>query len=218
MMKKTEYATYKITGGVYLVVDPAKNRTRLMSSLRQALENGVKVLQIWNHWPPDFSTEEKKVLSNEIVDLAEDFGVPVLINEEWELLKTTRLHGVHFDELPADIDRIKKELNRSILLGVTCSNNLEIIDWANRHQADYISFCSMFPSVSAGSCEIVRPETVQKARERTQLPLFVSGGVTPQNLRGLIKLGIHGVAVISGILSSESPDKATLEYKQALLN
>lgn len=218
MMKEPGNISHKITGGVYLVLDPAMEREKLMDTLHQALKGGVQVLQIWNHWPSNFTMKQKAELTDKIVNLAEEYGAPVLINEEWELLKTTRLHGLHFDKIPPDISHIKTSLSRPFLLGVTCSNNLDVIEWANRHQADYISFCSMFPSVSAGNCEIVRPETVQKARERTRLPLFVSGGVTPQNLRELTSLGINGVAVISGILGSESPEKTTANYKKALHN
>jgi thiamine-phosphate pyrophosphorylase len=216
MMKESRSSIRKITGGVYLVLNPAMDRSKMMHTLQQALEGGVDVLQIWNNWPRGFSSHEKEILANDIVNLAENFEVPVLINQEWEMLKNTRLHGVHFDEIPPDFGHIKKELTRPFLQGVTCSNNLEVIDWANRFEVDYISFCSMYPSKSAGNCEIVRPETVHKAREYTHLPLFVSGGVTPQNLLPLKKLGIDGVAVISGILDSHDPCKAAADYRKAL--
>ncbi len=218
MMKESRSMLRKITGGVYLVLNPAMDRSKIMHTLQQALEGGVDVLQIWNNWPRGFSSNEKEMLADEIVSLAENYEVPVLINQEWEMLKSTRLHGVHFDEIPPDFEYLKKELARPFLQGVTCSNNLEVIYWANRHEAGYISFCSMFPSKSARNCEIVRPETVHKAREHTQLPLFVSGGVTPQNLQQLKKLGIDGVAVISGILNSQDPRKAVTDYKKALQN
>src|SRR5690625_5325503 len=74
--------------------------------------------------------------------LARPYGSPVLINEEWELLKTTDLDGVHFDKVPADIGKIREALHRDFILGITCSNDLEIIRWANQKRADYISFCS----------------------------------------------------------------------------
>ena len=216
MMSESNTKLHTITGGVYLVLDPAMDRQKLMKALQQALEGGADVLQVWNNWPRGFTIHQKERLVNKIVSLAENCGVPVLINQEWELLKTTRLHGVHFDEIPPDFGLIKRTIDRPFLVGITSSNNLDVIHWANHHQADYISFCSMFPSESAGNCEIVRPETVQEARKRTRLPLFVSGGVTPQNLAEFTGFGINGVAVISGILGSEDPSKAVADYKNAL--
>lgn len=208
----------KITGGVYLVLDPSINKTELLEKLEQSLEGGVKIIQIWNHWPESFSQSDKEGLIDLILDLTKKFSVPVLINEDWKLLKETDLEGIHFDEIPKDFEQIQDEIQREFISGITCSNDLEIIQWADDHDFDYISFCSMFPSASVDSCEIVRPETVQKAREITDLPLFVSGGITPKNLSELDKLAFQGVAVISGILSSDSPRESAYEYIQTLKN
>lgn len=206
----------EISGGIYLVLDPSMNKTELLEKLKKALDGGVDAVQIWNHWPQDFSRSEEIELIEEITEVAKHFKVPVLINNDWKLLKETDLDGVHFDEIPKDIEQIKDEINREFISGITCSNDLEIIQWADENDFDYVSFCSMFPSSSVDSCEIVRPETVQKAREITDLPIFVSGGITLENLSELKDLDFQGIAVISGILSSESPQKSTAEYREKL--
>lgn len=210
MMKK------EITGGIYLVLDPSMDKTELLEKLEQALDGGVQIIQIWNHWPDSFSQADKAKLVDEILDLTKSYNAPVLVNNDWKLLKETGLDGVHFDEIPDNFERIQGEIQREFISGITCSNNLEIIRWADEHDFNYISFCSMFPSSSVDSCEIVRPETIRKAREITDLPLFVSGGITPKNLSELEGLDFQGVAVISGILSSDSPEESAYEYKQRL--
>ena len=208
----------EITGGIYLVLDPSIHRTELLEKLEQALKGGVGIVQIWNHWPESFSQSNKKRLIEEILNLTKMYSAPVLINDDWKLLKETELDGVHFDEIPEDFDRIRDDIQREFISGITCSNDLEVIQWADVHVFDYISFCSMFPSNSVDSCEIVRPETVKKSRRITDLPLFVSGGITPGNLSDLEGLDFQGVAVISGILSSDSPRESVYEYKQKLKN
>lgn len=208
----------KITGGIYLVLDPSIKRTELLEKLKQSLNGGVDIIQIWNHWPESISHSGKVKLIEEILDLTKEYNVPVLMNNDWKLLKKTTLDGVHFDEIPKDFKQIQADIHREFISGITCSNNLEIIRWADEHEFDYISFCSMFPSKSVDSCEIVRPETVQKAREITDLPLFVSGGITLKNISKLDDLDFQGIAVISGILSSDSPSKSAFKYKQKLNN
>lgn len=208
----------KIRGGVYLVVDPAMEEKVLLEKVAQALEGGVQVLQIWNHWPVDFTSADKQRLVEEMIKISSPFDVPVLINEAWELLRHTALDGVHFDSIPADYQQIKKEIGRTIISGITCSNDLEVIHWAEEQGFDYVSFCSMFPSSSVDSCEIVRPETIQKAREITQMPLFLSGGITSHNLETFSTLDFNGVAVISGILSADSPKASAILYQNALQN
>lgn len=206
----------EISGGIYLVLDPSINKKELLEKLEQALNGGVDIIQIWNHWPNSFSEADKEELVEEIIDRTKKDSIPVLINDDWKLLKVTGLDGVHFDEIPEDFEQIQNEIRRGFISGITCSNDLEVIQWADDHDFDYISFCSMFPSSSVDSCDIVRPETVQRAREITDLPLFVSGGITPNNLSELDDLDFQGIAVISGILSSESPRESACKYKQKL--
>lgn len=202
--------------GIYLVVDPSVEHVVVLEKVRQALEGGVGILQVWNNWAEDISKEEKEALINDILSTADEFDVPVLINDEWELLKTTGLEGVHFDAVPQDFEVIKEEIGRDFIAGITCSNDLEVVRWADENGFDYVSFCAMFPSPSVGSCEIVSPETVRKARQLTDLPLFLSGGITPEKIREMDGLDFNGVAVISGILNADIPKHKTSEYQRAL--
>ena len=209
-------ANKKVAGGIYLVIDPAMELDILLKKLSSAMSSGIDVLQIWNNWPEGI---DKVSFIKKISDLTNSYQIPLLINQEWALLEqTTDLHGVHFDHYPSDLSIIKKKIGREIIIGVTCSGNLETVALAQENQLDYISFCSMFPSRSAGSCEIVLPETVKQAREICGLPFFISGGITPENARALkAQIPFNGVAVISGILNAENPGKSTKQYQKALL-
>ncbi|MDZ7683410.1 MAG: thiamine phosphate synthase [Fodinibius sp.] len=133
-----------------------------------------------------------------------------------ELLKDTPADGLHFDSVPNNYEEIKNEVDRDFIAGITCSNDLEIVEWAEENGFDYVSFCAMFPSPSVDSCEIVTPETVRKARQITDMPLFLSGGITPEKIGELDGLDFNGVAVISGILKDDEPREKALNYNQAL--
>src|SRR5690606_31868124 len=104
-MKKRE-----ITGGLYLVLDPSMECSVLFYGLKEALEGGVQFLQIWNNWPADFDRNKKKHFIEAVVEIAKDYPVPILINEEWELLLDGVLSGVHFDKIPEDFTGIKEKL------------------------------------------------------------------------------------------------------------
>jgi len=119
---------------------------------------------------------------------------------------------------PEGRDHIMKEIDRLFITGLTCGNDTKRFEWAVTHGIDYISFCAVFPSPSAGSCELVRLETIRKVRKITSMPIFASGGVRPDNVNRLLDLGIDGVAVISGILNDEHPEKTARRYKEVLGN
>lgn len=205
-----------ISGGLYLVLDPAKDISVLIEKLKQALEGGTEIVQIWNNWRDHHSFADKEQIIQNVLNEARKYKVTALINEEWQWLKRTNLDGVHFDSFPADIERIREEVSRDFIAGVTCSNDLEVVRKAEEHSLDYVSFCAMFPSSSVDSCEIVRPETVRKARAMTNMPLFLSGGITSHNMEELRELDFDGVAVISGIMSADSPAEAATQYKNSL--
>lgn len=207
----------KELNGLYLVVDPSMDYKVLLKKIEESLEGGVEILQIWNHWPDGMSMYDKEQLITYIIEMAGKYDVPVLINDDWELLQNTDLDGVHFDSIPYDIDKIRQKVGRDFIVGITCSNDLEVVKWAEENSFDYVSFCAMYPSPSVGSCEIVRPETVHKAREITDMPLFLSGGITPEKIDGLEGLEFNGVAVISGILNDDEPKEKARNYNQALI-
>lgn len=204
-----------ITGGVYLVIDPARKAQGLFRAVEQALRGGVDILQVWNHWLPG---QDKRAFVAQVCAMAHARQVPVLINEEQELLQGTGLDGIHFDEPPAGLQALRRSAGRPLIMGLTCGNDLERVRLAIREGFDYLSFCAMFPSRSAGSCELVRPETVRAARELGRLPIFVSGGITPGNLVSLAATGLDGVAVISGILDAPDPEAMVRQYKQSIYN
>lgn len=201
-----------IRGGLYLVIDPAKGLEKVLPAVQQAIAGGVDVIQVWGHWQPG---QQQITLIEAVCQAAHPHHIPVLINEDWSLMCDTLLDGIHFDEIPENLPYIKQEVGRPFLCGITCGNDLQKVQWAVDNGMDYVSFCSMFPSGTANSCELVRLETVQAARAMTRMPIFVAGGITPDNMSSLAAAGMDGVAVISGIMNAGDPQQKTRYYKQA---
>ena len=202
--------------GIYLVLDPSMERDVLLPKLEESLLAGINVVQLWNNWSPKAREQDKRELVTDVLKISAPFNVPVLVNEDWQLLLQTELDGVHFDEIPNDFERIKQQVGHDRIIGLTCGNDLGLIEWAEEQGLDYLSFCAMFPSRSVDSCTIVHPETVQKARSITKMPIFLSGGILPGNLSSLKDLDFQGVAIISGIMDSQSIPVSISAYKNSL--
>jgi thiamine-phosphate pyrophosphorylase len=210
-----ELSQRKISGGLYLVVDPQPGITHVLPKINAALKGGANIIQIWNNWHKDQSQPK---FIKQVCHLAHQFNVPVLINENWALLKTLPLDGVHFDAAPENWNQIKVEIDRPFLSGLTCGNDFSPINWAIKNQFDYISFCSMFPSSTANSCELIKPETVSNARRLTSMPIFVAGGITRETIPKLYALGINGIAIVSAIMKAEDPEIAARNFKELFQN
>lgn len=207
-----------ITGGIYLVLNPDIPQPILLSKLEQALEGGVDIVQLWNNWPASYTYHDKIKLIESVAHLAAAYEVPLLINEEWQLIRDAPLSGVHFDRIPQKYEQIKFLIGRKFLAGITCGNDLQVIRWADENQLEYVSFCSVFPSASVQSCELIDPQTIHMAREITRMPIFLSGGIKLDTIHKLKEYNFDGVAIISGIVNADNPKQTTIEYKHALTN
>jgi|NGEPerStandDraft_5_1074534.scaffolds.fasta_scaffold05042_3 thiamine-phosphate pyrophosphorylase len=202
-----------IKSGIYLVIDPSMDEEVLLDKLQLILTKEIAAVQIWDNFSEGQNIEQ---LIQKIHSLCAQYQTPVFINNRWEYLKESELDGVHFDTIPTNLEEIKKQINRDFIFGLTCGNDLDSVIWAAKHNVDYISFCSMFPSSSAGNCEIITYETVKDATSIFNKPLFLAGGIYPKNLKQLDELKYDGIAVISGIMNSEHPDLVIDEYRKNL--
>jgi len=205
----------KIESGLYLVVDPSMDQALLFHKLQQVLEHKLAAVQIWDHW---FKPMHKEFVIEKICELCHAHHVPVMINNNWQLLDEFYLDGVHFDEIPGNFEEIKKSLGREFIAGITCNNDLTVVDWATQNNVNYISFCSIFPSSTSNSCDLVSFDTIRKARLITSLPIFLAGGINLGNMNELKELDFNGVAVISGIMSQDEPGLMAKKYLEHLNN
>lgn len=204
----------KISGGIYLVLDPSMPEGDLLEKLTSVIEgNGIAAVQLWDNFP---ASADKINLVNTICRICHSKEVPVFVNNRWHLLESSLADGVHFDEIPENLEEIRHSLNRSFQLGITCNNDLSVIKWADENNFDYVSFCSIFPSSTSNSCELVDFEVIRTARKLTSIPIFLSGGIRPENIDRLRGLEFDGVAVVSGIMSSDDPAGATKDYYKVL--
>lgn len=198
---------------IYVVVDPTMEKNVLIERLDKIIAERPAAVQVWDHFPAGIKPE---ALIHELVELCAKTETPVFINNRWELLLTTHLQGVHFDTVPTNLADIRRRVGRPFITGVTVENNLETVQWAAQEAFDYISFCSMFPSSSATSCDLVSFDTVRKAKALFPNKIYLAGGIRPSNVAQLATLPYDGIAVIAGLMNEKHPVDALNEYKHQL--
>lgn len=201
------------SGGVYLVVDPSMGHSQILEKLEQVVTQQISAVQVWDNFR---SIKKVDDLIRDICQLCHNFKIPVLINNNWEKLIKLPLNGIHLDAIPKNLPEIRSKINRNFICGITCNNDLEVVKWADEMNLDYISFCSVFPSSTSNSCELVEFETIKKARKIFSMPIFLAGGIRPENLIKLADLPYNGIAVISGIMNEEKPGQALKVYLEQL--
>jgi thiamine-phosphate pyrophosphorylase len=111
---------------------------------------------------------------------------------------------------------VRQALGERSVVGYTLGNDLSKLKWAESVGADYVSFCSVFPTSSVTQCEIVPIEWVKSAKSISKLPVFASGGITLGNVHLVLEAGADGVAVISAILKASDPELAARSFKEII--
>lgn len=203
----------ELKNGIYLIVDPAMDEKILLKKIDQIVGSPIVAVQIWDNFQTGQSIEP---LVWQIHKRCSPAGIPVIINNRWEYLQHTPLDGVHFDQIPQDLPTLRAAIARPFITGLTCNNDLSVVQWAADYQLAYISFCSMFPSPTANSCELVDFQTVREARQLFKNHIFLAGGIRPHNLHQLTDLHHDGIAVVSGVMDAEHPAAAIQRFYQNL--
>jgi len=202
-----------IQSGIYLIIDPSMDEEILFSKLNLIVKEKISAIQIWDNFKENQNIEE---LLLKIHEITSSNNIPLIINNRWEYLNQIHLDGIHFDEIPENFIQIKKEINCDFIAGITCNNEISTIEYSEENQFDYISFCSMFTSKTANSCELVNIETVQKAKSIFSGKIFLAGGIDLDNIKNLEELNYDGIAVVSGIMSAENPSESIKHYHQKI--
>lgn len=186
---------------------------RLLDVVEKALRGGVDMLQLWATGQKESKPLE---LAKKLLDLANGYNAPLIINNDIQLAKEVEAHGVHMDRynvVPADV---RKALGEQSVIGYTVGNDLERVKWAETVGADYVSFCAVFPTTSVTQCEVIPLNTVRLAKSLTHLPVFASGGINLSNAHLVLETGADGIAVISSILKAQNPEKAAESFKEIM--
>jgi thiamine-phosphate pyrophosphorylase len=199
--------------GLYLVVSLVMPFDKLLVTVKKALRGGVDLLQLI----PGEGSEILR-LAEDLLSLTEQYDVPFLINGNLQLAKEVGADGLHLDKYDVTPSEVKQVLGKQCIIGYTLGDNLEKLKWAETVGADYVSFCSVFPTSSATQCDIVPIETIRAAKVQTTLPIFAAGGINLNNAERVLKAGVNGIAVTSALLKAEDPEQTALAFKEIIRN
>src|SRR5699024_5083042 len=202
-----------INKGIYLVIDPDKDKSELINQLLKIKDQKLSAIQIWDNFKPGRTYTD---LLSSIKQLFKDSDTPIFINNRIDLMVEFGFDGVHFDEIPNHKKEIEAQINRPFLKGLTLTNDLDALLEESDWQFDYVSFCSIFQSPTSKSCEMVDFETIMRCKELKEVSIFLSGGISPDNMEELKELNYDGIAVVSGIMNAENPLKSLKLYKEKL--
>ncbi|MGI9033266.1 MAG: thiamine phosphate synthase [Acidimicrobiales bacterium] len=161
------------------------DRPDLATFLAACIDGGVDLVQL-----RDKRLEGRPLLARARIaaGVCHDHGVPFVLNDRPDLALEVEADGVHVgqDDAPAALAR--RILGPGAIVGLSTHAPAEL-DAADSQPVDYLSA----GPVNATPTKPGRPATglgyLAHAAAHAQLPWFVTGGVTPESVRGMVAGG-----------------------------
>lgn len=178
-----------------------------LDSIRLALEGGIKWVQLRMK---EASEEEFLSIGTEVRRLCNQYGATFIIDDHVELVHKLKADGVHLGKNDMPIIEARRILGNNVIIGGT-ANTFEDIASHYQATANYIG-CGpfRFTTTKKGLSPTLGLEgyrsIMQKVKEAAiDIPVVAIGGITAEDIPGIMQTGISGIALSGAILRAENP-------------
>ncbi len=207
-MKSSPNALIK---GLYAITPDETDTAELLRKVRFALRGGARVLQYRNKVADVLLRQQQ---ASALRELAREFGVPLIVNDDMELARQVDADGVHLGATDGSAPDARAKLGGGKLIGVSCYNRLAPAQEAVRQGADYVAFGSFFPSTVKPDAVVASLDLLRQARRELRVPIVAIGGITAGNGAQLLEAGASALAVISAVFSAPEIEDAAREFSK----
>ena len=185
----------------------------LFDVVKESLEGGVTFLQLREK---DLDEEHFFEEAVELQELAREYNVPFVVNDNVDIALRMDADGVHVGQEDMAAKDVRALIGEDKILGVS-AQTVEQAVLAEKQGADYLGVGAVFATGSKADAVDVSHETLKAICEAVSIPVIAIGGITEKNVSELSGSGIVGIAVISAIYAKEDIKKASADLKKATI-
>ncbi|WP_294468755.1 thiamine phosphate synthase [uncultured Anaerofustis sp.] len=193
---------------LYAVTDRAwTDKEDLYTQVKKALKGGITFLQL-REKELDDETFLKEALK--IKELAREYNVPFVINDNVDIAIKSEADGVHVGQSDMEAGDVRKKIGEDKILGVSASN-LEEAKLAEKKGADYLGVGAVFSTSTKLDADDVSFDTLKEICDNVSIPVVAIGGISRDNISKLKGTNVDGAAVVSAIFASQDIENDTKE-------
>ncbi len=189
--------------GLYAITPELADTAELVARVSAALRGGASAVQ-YHAKNADPALRREQALA--LCAACREFGVPLIVNDDWELALAVDADGVHIGADDGDPVAVRAAIGAEKILGVSCYNRLALAERVI-DVADYVAFGSVFPSATKPAAVRADLELFREARRRGWHTVAI-GGIDPDNARSVIEAGADAVAVIAAVFEVDDVEGA----------
>lgn len=188
------------------------DRPDLEDFLRAVLDGGVDVVQLRDKHADAATILDRAARCQAI---CAEFGVPFIVNDRPDLALHLGADGVHVGQDDAPVALCRRILGPNAIVGLS-THALAELDGALSQEVTYLS---------AGPIEETptkpgRPGTgiayAAHATAVASVPVFVTGGVTPERIGPLVDAGLSHFVVVRSLTEATKPGTVAGELRSAI--
>ncbi|MDI3325884.1 thiamine phosphate synthase [Pontibacterium granulatum] len=199
--------------GLYAITDSVlmPNDNELLGRIEAALRGGTRIVQY-----RDKSDDAEKRLrqAKALIDLCNQFDVPLLINDDAQLAKMSDAAGVHLGQSDGLLTAARDLLGRDAIIGITCHDSLAFALAGQHAGADYVAYGAFYASKTKPNASPAPLSLLAESKAQIKLPTVAIGGITVDNAAQTLAAGADMLAVVHSLLAAEDVEQQARRFSQ----
>ena len=178
----------------------------IFTQVLEMLESGIKLIQ----YRSKKENKDEKIVGN-LVSLCEDFNAFLIINDDLNLAKKVKAHGVHLGMDDASLNVAKEFLGKNKIYGISCYNDINLALKAQNEGATYAAFGAVFKSNTKKEAQICNIDNIDFSKLSIKTCLI--GGINTSNLDKILYKKADYLAIVSAAYKPNSITKNLANLK-----
>jgi thiamine-phosphate pyrophosphorylase len=147
-----------------------------------------------------------------------DHGVPFILNDRPDLALDTGADGVHVGQDDAPVALARRILGTQAVIGLSTHGpeDLAAVAAANGPDVSYISAGPVEPTPTKPGRPGTGLDYLALATAHSRVPVFVTGGVTPEKIPALVGAGARHFVVVRYLTEADDPRQAARQLRHAI--
>ncbi len=182
---------------------------------KAAIEGGASIIQY-----RDKHASSRKLFEDalQLRNLTRDAGALLIINDRADIALAVEADGVHLGQDDLSLAEARRIVGDTYIIGISATCFDEAVE-AARQGADYIGLGPVFPTPSKDdAAPPIGLEGVAAVRKAVDVPIVAIGGITIDNIEGVVRAGSDGIAVISAVASAPDMVNAARTITEMIRN
>jgi thiamine-phosphate pyrophosphorylase len=183
-----------------------------LEQVKQLLDAGANWIQLRQK---NGLEQEKLRNAAMAVSLCKKYKATLIINDSPQIALESGADGVHLGQNDYPIPEARKLLGKSVIIGGTANTQLQALQLVTE-DCDYIGLGPWKPTQTKENLsEILGEAGIKKVLDlHLKIPVIAVGGITPSDVPRILSLGVHGIAISSGIVAAKNIKAAFKEFSE----